>query len=193
MKRLTLLAIVLTGFAVFSLGQYGSRSSPRKVYQLTEPKLTGPVSFEQVLVKRRSMRAFADLPLNRVQIGQLAWAGQGITDRERGFRTAPSAGAIYPIELYFATKDGIFVYSSDDHSLERTSDQDLRGRLASAVSEPEVVAGAACDIILAGSVRKLAVKYGKQARRYLLLEAGHIAQNIQLQATSLELGSVSIA
>ncbi|MHC4062374.1 MAG: nitroreductase family protein, partial [Planctomycetota bacterium] len=151
MKRLTVLAIMLTGFAVLSLGQYGSRSSPRKVYQLTEPKLTGPVSFEQVLVKRRSMRTFADLPLNLVQIGQLAWAGQGVTDRERGFRTAPSAGALYPIELYFATKDGIFVYSSDDHSLERTSDQDLRGRLASAVSEPEVVAGAACDIILAGS------------------------------------------
>ncbi|MHC4664354.1 MAG: DJ-1/PfpI family protein [Planctomycetota bacterium] len=193
MKRLTVLVIVLTGLAFVSFGQYGSRGSPRKVYQLTEPKLTGPVSFEQVLLKRRSVRTFTGLPLNLAQIGQLAWAGQGITDPERGFRTAPSAGATYPIELYFATKDGIFVYSPGDHSLEQTSDQDLRGRLATAVSEPEVVTEAACDIILAGSVRKLALKYGKQARRYLLLEAGHIAQNIQLQATSLELGSVSIA
>jgi protease I len=96
------------------------------------------------------------------------------------------------MELYFATRDGVFVYDPEKHTLEQTSEQDVRGRLATAALDQEAVAAAGCDIIVAGSVRKLAAKYGKKAKRYMLLEAGHIAQNIQLQAVSLELGSVPI-
>jgi len=86
----------------------------------------------------------------------------------------------------------MFVYNPNEHSLEQTSNQDVRGRLAVAALRQEAVANAACDIIIAGSERKLAVKYGNMARRYMLLEAGHIAQNIQLQVVSLGLGSVPI-
>jgi len=76
--------------------------------------------------------------------------------------------------------------------MEQTSDQDIRGRLAAAASMQESVAMAGCDIIVAGSVRKLTGQFRTKARTYMLLEAGHIAQNIQLQAVCLDLGSVTI-
>jgi len=191
MKRLTILGIVLVCFAALCLGQRRTRS-PQKIIRLTNPNLTGTVSFEEALAKRRSVRLFSSIPLESEYIGQLAWAGQGITDQQRGLRTAPSAGETYPIDLYFATPEGLFVYRPAEHSLEQTSDQDIRSGLAAAASMQESVATAACDIIVAGSVRKLTSQFRNKARTYMLLEAGHIAQNIQLQAVCLDLGSVTI-
>ena len=187
------LAIILIGLASICFGQYKSRNSARKVFQLNEPKVTGPMSFEQVLATQKSVFRFSGQPLDLSQIGQLAWAGQGIIDRQTGLRTAPSSGDIYPIELYFATKDGVLAYNPDNHTLEQTTDEDVRVALAAATSQPRAVADAGCNIIIAGSTRKAAVRYGKQARKYILLEAGRIAQNIRLQAMSLELASVPIA
>jgi len=192
MKRFTILLVILVAFAAVCLGQRKGRVSPLKIVQLSSPELTGSISFEQALAKRRSVREFIARPLNFGQIGQLAWAGQGITEPEKGFRTAPSAGAVYPMELYFATQEGVFVYHPDEHSLEEVFNRDIRDRLAAAAFEQDSVAEAACDIIVAGSAKKLAAKYGNKARRYMLLEAGHIAQNIQLQAVSLGLASVPI-
>ena len=191
MKRLTILGIVLVCFAALCLGQRRSRPAPQKIIQLTKPNLTGTVSFEEALAKRRSMRLFANKPLESEQISQLAWAGQGITETQRGLRTAPSAGGTYPIDLYFATQEGLFVYRPAEHSLEQTSDQDIRSGLAAAASM-ESVATAGCNIIVAGSVRKLTSQFREKARTYMLLEAGHIAQNILLQAVCLDLGSVAI-
>lgn len=187
-----LLVIALVGFVGLCLGQRKPRTPPLRVVQLPQPELKGTLSFEAVLAKRRSVRQFSPQPLNFVQIGQLAWAGQGITERQEGFRTAPSAGAIYPIDLYFATRDGTFVYNPYEHSLVQTSNRDIRIRLATAASNQKVVAEAACDIIVAGSVKKLTAKYHNKAKRYMLLEAGHITQNIQLQAVSLKLGALPV-
>ncbi|HIJ52199.1 MAG TPA: hypothetical protein HPP66_03475 [Planctomycetes bacterium] len=184
MKRFVIFALILAGVPVLCLGQRRPRVSPVKVIQLSEPKSTGPMSFEEALSKRRSVRQFTGQQLKLSQIGQLAWAGQGITEPVRGLRTAPSAGAIYPITLYFATQDGLFVYNAAEHSLEQTSNLDVRGRLAAT--------HAACNILIAGSERKLAAKFRGEANKYMLLEAGHIAQNIQLQAVCLGLGSVLI-
>ncbi len=191
MKRLTILGIVLVCFAALCLGQRRTRS-PQKIVRLTKPQLTGTVSFEEALAKRRSVRLFSSIPLESEYIGQLAWAGQGITDQQRGLRTAPSAGETYPIDLYFATEEGLFVYRPAEHSLEQTSNQDIRSGLAAAASMQESVATAGCDIIVAGSVRKLTSQFRNKARTYMLLEAGHIAQNILLQAVCLNLGSVTI-
>ena len=191
MKRLTILGIVLVCFAALCLGQRRTRS-PQKIVQLTKPNLTGTLTFEEALAKRRSVRLFSSKPLESEHIGQLAWAGQGITDQQRGLRTAPSAGETYPIDLYFATEQGLFVYRPAEHSLEQTSDQDIRAKLAAATSMQESVATAGCNIIVAGSVRKLTSQFREKARTYMLLEAGHIAQNIQLQAVCLDLGSVTI-
>ena len=191
MKRLTILGIVLVCFAALCLGQRRTRPAAQTIIRLTKPYLTGTISFEEALARRRSVRLFAIKPLESEQIGQLAWAGQGITEQRRGLRTAPSAGETYPIDLYFATQEGMFVYRPAEHSLEQTSDQDVRGSLAAAASM-ESVAMAGCDIIVAGSVRKLTSRFRTKARTYMLLEAGHIAQNIQLQAVCLDLGSVTI-
>jgi len=192
MKRFAILGIALVCFASLCLGQRRSRT-PQKIVHLTKPKLTGMVSFEDALAKRRSVRLFANKPLESEQISQLAWAGQGIIEKQRGLRTAPSAGETHPIELYFATEEGLFVYRPDEHSLEQTSDNDVRASLATAASMQESVAMAGCDIIIAGSVRKLSTQFRNKARTFMLLEAGHIAQNILLQATCLDLGSLPIA
>jgi len=198
MKRLalpqvTILGIVVVCFAALCLGQRRTRPAAQTIVRLTKPNLTGTITFEEALAKRRSVRLFAIKPLESEQIGQLAWAGQGITEPQRGLRTAPSAGETYPIDLYFATQEGMFVYQPAEHSLAQTSDQDIRGRLAAAASMQESVATAGCDIIVAGSVRKLTGQFRTKARTYMLLEAGHIAQNIQLQAVCLDLGSVTIS
>ena len=182
MKRFIIPATVLVAIAGFCLGQARSRVSQLKVIRLSEPSLKGTVSFEEAVAKRRSVRQFTDQPLKPEQISQLAWAGQGITEPVKGLRTTPSAGATYPIKLYFATRDGIFVYRPEEHSLGQISNMDVRGRLG-AVSAP-------CNIIIAGSVRNLATKFRGESNKYMLLEAGHIAQNIQLQAVCLGLGSV---
>ena len=190
MKRLIILGVVLACFTALCLGQRRSRRA-QKVIQLTDPNLAGTVSFEQALAKRRSVRQFSNQPIKRTQIGQLAWAGQGITDSQSGLRTAPSAGKIYPIELLFATDEGLFAYQPAEHSMLQISDQDIRMPLAAAASMQESIATAGCDIIVAGSVRKLTPQFRNKARTYMLLEAGHIAQNIQLQAVCLGLGSVA--
>ena len=192
MKRLIILALVLACFATLCLGRSRSRSTPQMVIQLTDPNLKGTVSLEEALAKRRSVRQFSSEPVKRSQISQLAWAGQGITEPQRGLRTAPSAGAIYPIELLFATQEGLFIYRPTDHSLLQTGDQDIRNMLAAAASMAESVAGAGCDIIVAGAVRKMTSQYKDKARTYMHMEAGHIAQNIQLQAVCLGLGSVTV-
>jgi len=191
MKRLTILAIVLACFATLCLGRSRSRT-PQMIIQLTDPNQKGDMSLEEALAKRRSVRQFSSQPLKRSQISQLAWAGQGITEPQRGLRTAPSAGATYPIELIFVTPEGLFVYHPTDHSLMQIGNQDIRNDLAVAASGQESIAGAGCNIIVAGSIRKLTKQYKEKARTYMHMEAGHIAQNIQLQAVSLGLGSVTV-
>ncbi|MDH4241998.1 MAG: nitroreductase family protein, partial [Phycisphaerae bacterium] len=165
MKRFIIPAIILVGFAALCPGQRRSRVSPLKIIQLSEPSLKGSVSFEEALARRRSVRQFTDQQLKPAQIGQLAWAGQGITEPARGLRTAPSAGETYPIKLYFATQEGLFVYNPEEHSLEQTSNLDVRGRLAAT--------NAPCNVLIAGSERELAVKFRGEANKYMLLEAGH--------------------
>ena len=191
MRRLTILVMVLACFATLGLGRNRSRT-PQMIIQLTEPNLTGPVSLEAALAKRRSIRQFTSEPVKRSQISQLAWAGQGITDRQTGYRTAPSAGALYPIELFFATQDGLFVYRPTDHSLLQLGNQDIRNMLGPAASGAEWVSGAGCDIIVAGDARKLTERFKDKARLFTHLEAGHVAQNILLQAVCLDLGAVPV-
>lgn len=191
MKRLTILAIVLACLAALCLGRSRSRT-PQMIIQLTDPNLTSNVSLEQALAKRRSVRQFSSEPIKRSEISQLAWAGQGVTEPQRGLRTAPSAGAVYPMELLFATPEGLFAYRPADHSLLQIRSQDVRYDLATAASGSESVAGAACDIIIAGSIRKLSERFKENSRTYMYMEAGHIAQNILLQAVSLDLGAVPV-
>ena len=192
MRRLAILGIILACFATLGLGQRRARTLNQKIIQLTDPNLTGTLSFEEALTRRRSVRQFSTQPLRRSQIGQLAWAGQGVTDAERGLRTAPSAESLYPMELFIATNEGLFTYRPAEHSLQQTMEQDVRSELARATLTPDPVAAAPCSIIVAGSSRKISARVGSRAKTFVAMEAGHIAQNIQLQAVCLGLGAVPI-
>jgi len=160
--------------------------------RLPRPRVTGPVSVEQALVQRRSVREFGAKDLTTGQISQLAWAAQGITERERGFRSAPSAGALYPLEVYFVKRDGVFRYVPEGHKLLQVSEQDLRSALSRAALGQAAVRAAPLNIVITAFYERTRVKYGARAQRYVHIETGHVGQNIHLQAVALGLVSVSI-
>jgi SagB-type dehydrogenase family enzyme len=162
------------------------------VTPLPQPSLTGHLSLEEALVQRRSVRTFKDAPLTSAELGQLLWAAQGITS-ERGFRTAPSAGALYPLELYVATAEGVFHYFPQPHHLEVVRVQDARLPLYQAALRQESVRQAPAVFIVTAVYERTAAKYGAvRSPRYVHLEAGHAAQNLLLEAVALGLGAVPI-
>jgi len=177
-------AAVLVGPSKTSCGD----PARRKV--LPAPVQAGRMPLEQAIRLRRSVRTFTAEPLTLQQIGQLCWAGQGITDPQRGFRSAPSAGALYPIELYIVTADGVDHYLPKEHALERHLAGDVRGALRSAALGQEAITRAPACVVVTAVVERTARKYGPRAERYCFLEAGHVAQNILLQATALGLAGV---
>lgn len=146
----------------------------------------------RVLASRRSVREYATRQISPNELSFLLWAGQGITSRD-GERAAPSAGAIYPIELTVADSEGLWRYIPGGHSLERAAGDDRRARLGHATCDQEFVAAAPTIVAIAGTLTALAGRYGARAERYCTLEAGHVAQNVLLAAASLGLGSVPIA
>lgn len=157
---------------------------------LPAPVRAGQMSLEEALHRRRSVREFSTSPLTEQQIGQLLWAAQGITGPE-GLRTAPSAGALYGLEIYVATATGFYRYAPEAHQLERQSEEDLRPALCRAAFDQESVLGAAAVFVIAAVYARIAGKYGEaRSVRYVHLEAGHTAQNLLLQAVALGLGSV---
>jgi SagB-type dehydrogenase family enzyme len=164
---------------------------------LPEPRLESEVSLEETLLERRSVREYADLPLSLEDVSQLLWAAQGITS-DWGGRTAPSAGALYPLEVYLVVGDvenleaGIYKYQSEEHALVRVGDSDVRSELASAALSQSFVEEGAIDIVIAAIYERTTRKYGERGVRYVHMEAGHAAQNIYLEAVALDLGTVTI-
>ena len=166
--------------------------STKAMTPLPPPSLSGSKSLEETLAQRRSIRTFDDEPLQLVELGQLLWAAQGVTN-ERGFRTAPSAGALYPLEVYVATADGIFQYQPDGHQLLVLTQDDARSSLYQAALRQEPVRQAPAVFIVAAVYERTASKYGEgRSPRYVHLEAGHAAQNLLLEAVALGLGAVPI-
>ena len=162
------------------------------VTSLPKPRTEGPVSLEETLSRRRSVREFSSEPLSNSEISQLLWAAQGITDF-RGFRTAPSAGALYPLELYVLTADGVFHYDVQAHALKTLIEGDLRKDLCQVALNQEAILQAPLTIVITAIYARIEVRYGSaRTPRYVHLEAGHAAQNILLQAVSLNLGAVPI-
>ena len=157
--------------------------------KLDNPKF-GTMSLEEALSKRRSIRSFAGRELTWDEIGQLLWAGQGITSDI--FRTSPSAGATYPMELYVVMKKGFFRYVPETHSVDSVTDRDLTSGLVDACYGQGCVAQASANFVICAVEQKIVPKYGQRSYRYIDMEAGHIAQNIHLQAVTLGLGSVPV-
>jgi SagB-type dehydrogenase family enzyme len=164
---------------------------PSGVIQLPAPSVRGDMSVEEALARRESVRDYAGDPLMLHEISQLLWAAQGITRAGDG-RTAPSAGALYPVEVYLATIEGFFQYRPDGHRVDPRSHDDLRRALSEAALGQGAVKDAPAVLVITVVERRLAGRYGPRAERYATLEAGHVAQNILLQAVALGLGGVPV-
>jgi SagB-type dehydrogenase family enzyme len=170
---------------------------PTETVRLPSPRFEGPVSVEQTLLARRSVRTFSRDPLTVDDLTQLLWAAQGIT-HPQGFRTAPSAGAIYPLELYVIVghmvglPTGLYRYRGREHALERRSPRDLRTEMSTAALSQRPVERAPVSFLFTAVYDRMTAKYGRRGVRYVDMEAGHAAQNLCLQAVALDLKSVVI-
>ncbi len=164
---------------------------------LPAPDTRGAQPLETVLASRRSVRQFSQHPVTLRQVGQLLWAAQGITG-DHDFRAAPSAGALYPLQLYVIASrvngltPGIYRYHHAEHQLELQKPDDHAAALSSAGLSQPCLAHAAATIVVFGRYERTASKYGPRAPRYVHIEVGHLGQNILLQASALGLGAVPV-
>ncbi len=174
-------------------------SQPAQIY-LPSPSQKGGLSLEEAIARRRSVRDFTPESISQSQLSQILWAAQGITDTRLKFRTAPSAGATYPLEIFVVCgrngiegiADGIYHYHIDSHSLALCHSGDVRPELAKAALGQEFIYEAAVDIIICAVYSRTLVSYGDRGERYVHIEVGHAGQNIYLQATALGLATVAI-
>jgi SagB-type dehydrogenase family enzyme len=162
------------------------------VIELPAPERSGSVSLEQVLDERRSVREYSTAPLELDEIGQLLWAGQGITNDATGYRTAPSAGARYPLELYAVTSTELMHYVPVGHRVEQRADTMTLDALAGTAFGQEFLGGAPLVVVITADPARTEQEYGAMAGDLVNREAGHAAQNILLQATALGLAAVPV-
>lgn len=167
------------------------------VVKLPEFKPDGVMSLERAMLLRRSVRDFLDEPLPLAHVAQLLWAAQGSTS-PRGFRTAPSAGALYPLEITLVSgrvgglPPGVYKYKPGNHELIRVFEGDRRAELASAALRQSWVKDAPVSIVVSCVYERTTGRYRERGIRYVHMEAGHAAQNVCLQAVALGLGSVVV-
>ena len=182
----------------------GSISDPEPYYlnneliKLPEPKLLSNKSVEQALHERRSVREYNDEPLQLNEVSQLLWSAQGITGSRGRYRTTPSAGALYPLEVYVVVgnveglEQGVYKYKPHEHGLEKISNEDIRDELALAALGQASVGKSAAVIVFSAVYERTTQKYGERGIRYVHMEAGHAVQNVFLQAVSMDLGMVVV-
>ncbi len=179
---------------------YKSYPNSRKI-KLDRPEALSKLSIDDVLKKRKSIRIFSEDPVSKKQLSYLLWASTGIKREELGFefRTAPSAGALYPIETYLVINrvldipKGLYHYSIIDHSLEELKTGDFSNDITKAALEQDMCKHSAAVFIWTAIFKRSKWKYGERAYRYIYLDAGHIAENFALASTSLGLGNCQIA
>jgi len=168
-----------------------------KSIKLPKPQYDSNVSIEETLLKRRSIRSYISEPLAIAEISQLLWSAQGVTNR-KGFRTAPSAGALYPLEVYIAAGNvtdldaGIYKYYPHKHEIVNTVKGDKRSELCRAGLGQSSIKNAPAVMVFCAVFERVTGSYGKRGIQYVHMEVGHAIQNVCLQAISLGLGSVII-
>lgn len=167
-----------------------------ELVKLPPPALKGAVSVEEALHARRTVRHFAARALDLPQVSQLLWATQGITD-PRGLRTAPSAGATYPLEIYLVAGErgvtglapGLYRYRPGEHALELTLKGELRAPVARACLSQSWMADAPVMVVFAAEFRRCTARYGERGVMYTHMEVGHAGENLFLQAGALGLAA----
>lgn len=191
-----IILLIIIGWTLMAQ-ESNHKNKDTNVIKLSEPRYDGNVSIERALKKRRSIREYSDKPLTLTEISQLLWAAQGKTRSTFG-RTAPSAGALYPLEVYLVAGNvtgfskGIYKYQPENHELLRITNMDKQGDLCSAALGQGCVRDGAVVIVFAAVYERTTKKYGQRGIRYVHMEIGHAAQNVYLQAISLNLGTVVV-
>lgn len=193
-KILWLLLLILL------LGLLGYFFKPRQtlhVVQLPLPRYDSPVSVEKALRLRQSTRLFEKSSVSIQELSQLLWSAQGIGNRH-GYRTSPSAGALFPIELYVLVRrgegvyPGFYHYIPNKHHLEISTNSIDEEKLFMASYKQSWVKNAPILIVIASDTNRTAQKYHVKAFQYASMESGHVAQNMMLQSVSLGLGIVGV-
>jgi SagB-type dehydrogenase family enzyme len=169
-----------------------------KEIALPEPATESSFSIEKTLHQRRSVRSFTNQAIQIADVSQLMWAAQGITESSRDFRTSPSAGATFPMEIYVVAtnvgelEQGLYHYQIGKHTLEQKISGDLRGPLLESALMQEWLGQAAAIIIVCADYSRTTGRYGERGIRYVHIEAGHVGQNLALQAVALGLGTTMV-
>lgn len=172
-------------------------ADPSPELKLPEPVLDSSISIEQTLAERRSVRSYSGDALSLSDVSQILWAAQGVT-LDMFFRTAPSAGALYPLELYLVAGNvdgvgaGVYRYVPSRHSMVRLLDGDRRGELCRASLSQTQIRDAAAVVVIAADYSRTTVKYGSRGVRYAHIEVGCVAENIYLQGVSLSIGTCAV-
>ncbi|MFN2323460.1 MAG: SagB/ThcOx family dehydrogenase [Trueperaceae bacterium] len=167
--------------------------------ELPRPSLTGTVSLEETMARRRSVRAFRPDPIALEHVAQLAWSAQGVTDAATGYRTAPSAGGTLPVEMDLLLhgvpdlEDGVYRYQPAEHALRRRLAGDRRAAVVDATLNQGFVGDAPVVLALSAVAARTVPKFGAFTDRLIDMEIGHVAQNVSLQAVALGLGTVVVA
>ncbi len=176
---------------------YAAPGHSTDIVQLPTPRFDSETPVEKTLLSRRSVREYRDEPLTLAEIGQLLWAAQGVT-APGGLRTAPSAGALYPLELYIvagnvnALAPGIYRYRPQTHTLTLMLTGDRRDELSAAALHQSTIRKAPASLVFSAIFARTTGKYAERGIRYVYMDLGHAAENVYLQAVSLHLGTVVI-
>ncbi len=172
-------------------------SETQDIIDLPEPKYESKLSIEKALLQRRSVRDYKEQPLDISEVSQLLWAAQGITD-QRGLRTVPSAGALYPLEVFLVAGNvsglpaGAYRYKPAEHALVKVAGGDRRAELCEAAGGQKSVKKSAAVVVFTAIYERSTGKYGDRGIRYSHIEVGCAAQNVYLQAVSLDIGTVFV-
>lgn len=178
--------------------KYDWRKMAKNEITLPEPRRKSNVSLEEAIAKRRSIRDFKDEAIGIEEVSQLLWSAQGITDNVNKFRTAPSAGALYPLEVYIVirrVKDldpGVYKYLPHQHKLVFIKEGDISTKLVREALWQDWIAKSSIIIVISAIFERTTVKYGKRGIQYVYMEAGHSAQNVCLQAVTLGFGTTTV-
>ncbi len=165
--------------------------------KLSEPKFKSSISVEEALSKRRSVRDYKEESLSLEEISQLFWSAQGVTAKWGG-RTAPSAGALYPLEIYIVVglvkglKPGLYHYDPQKHAISQKKEGDLREKLTEASLGQDEILYAPVTVVITAVYERTIKKYHERGIQYVHMEVGSAGENIYLQAESLGLGTVFI-
>ena len=168
-----------------------------KEIALPAPALRGKISVEQALAGRRSVREYREEPLSLEEVSQLLWAAQGVNG-PRGRRTAPSAGALYPLEVYLLAglveglPAGVYRYDPEGHTLAPVLQGDRRAELGRAALDQMWLGSAPAVVVITAVFARTTSKYGRRGIQYVHMDVGCAAQNVYLQVEALGLGTVFV-